>query len=160
MNVPLRAQIRLTDIQLSLRAAFAAGLSVVAAQLLTLPFPIYAMISAVLVTDLVPAKSRKLALPRFAATLLGTVMGASITSVLPTGVWTVALGVLGAMLLSDVLRLRDSAKVAGYICGVVLLDHGDQSWFYASMRMAETLVGICAALLVSLLPKLTPDRPR
>jgi uncharacterized membrane protein YgaE (UPF0421/DUF939 family) len=60
------------------------------------------------------------------------------------------------MLLSDLLRLRHAAKVAGYICGVVLLDHGDQPWFYAFVRMVETLLGIAAAVLVSLLPKLIP----
>jgi uncharacterized membrane protein YgaE (UPF0421/DUF939 family) len=150
--------IKLTDVQLSVRAALAAGLSVAVAQLLGLPYPIYAMISAVLVTDLVPAKSRKLAVPRLVATLLGTLMGATINSFLPPSVWTVVFGVLGAMLLSDLLRLRDAAKVAGYICGVVLVDHGDQPWFYAAMRMAETVVGIAVALLVSLSPKLLPDK--
>jgi uncharacterized membrane protein YgaE (UPF0421/DUF939 family) len=148
--------LRFVDVQLSIRVALAAGLSVVAAQWLSLPYPIYAMISAVLVTDLEAAESRKLALPRLAATVLGTLLGATINSVLPVGVWTVAFGVLGAMLLSDLLRLRHAAKVAGYICGVVLIDHGDQPWFYAFMRMAETCVGIGVALLVSLLPKLLP----
>lgn len=148
--------LKVLDIQLSIRAALAAGLSVAVAQWLSLPFPIYAMISAVLVTDLVPAQSRKLALPRLAATMVGTVLGATINSVMPGGVWTVVLGVLAAMLLCDLLRLRHAAKVAGYICGVVLLDHGDQPWFYAVMRMAETLVGIGVAVLVSLLPKLVP----
>jgi uncharacterized membrane protein YgaE (UPF0421/DUF939 family) len=139
----------------------AAGLSVAVAQLLSLPFPIYAMISAVLVTDLVATQSRKLALPRLAATVMGTVLGATINTVMPHGVWTVVFGVLGAMLLSDLLRLRHAAKVAGYICGVVLIDHGDHPWFYAFMRMAETLVGIVVAVLVSLLPKLVPlDRSR
>lgn len=142
------------DVQLALRAALASGLSVAVAELMSLQYPIYAMISAVLVTDLVPEQSRKLAVPRLAATVLGTALGASINSVLPTNVWTLLLGILSAMLLSDLLRLRHAAKVAGYICGVVLLDHGDQPWFYAFVRMVETLLGIAAAVLVSLLPKL------
>lgn len=146
--------IKFVDLQLALRAALAAGLSVAVAQLVSLPYPIYAMISAVLVTDLVAAQSRKLAVPRLAATVLGTLLGASINSLLPTNVWTLLLGILSAMLLSDLLRLRHAAKVAGYICGVVLLDHGDQPWAYAAVRMVETLVGIAAAVLVSLLPKL------
>lgn len=150
----IRSSLKVIDVQLAIRAALAAGLSVATAQLLSLPYPIYAMISAVLVTDLVAAQSRKLALPRLAATVMGTVLGATINSVMPGGVWTVVFGVLGAMLLSDLLRLRHAAKVAGYICGVVLIDHGDHPWFYAFMRMAETLVGIAVAVLVSLLPKL------
>ena len=148
--------IKLFDLQLALRAALASGLSVAVAELMSLQYPIYAMISAVLVTDLVPAQSRKLAVPRLAATVLGTLLGASINTVLPTNVWTLLFGILSAMLLSDLLRLRHAAKVAGYICGVVLLDHGDQPWFYAFVRMVETLLGIAAAVLVSLLPKLVP----
>ena len=150
----IRSSLKMIDVQLAIRAALAAGLSVAAAQLLSLPYPIYAMISAVLVTDLVAEQSRQLALPRLAATVMGTVLGATINTVMPGGVWTMVLGVLAAMLLSDLLRLRHAAKVAGYICGVVLIDHGDHPWFYAFMRMAETLVGITVAVVVSLLPKL------
>ena len=146
--------LKVVDIQLAVRAALAAGFSVAVAQLLALPYPIYAMISAVLVTDLRAAETRKLALPRLAATLMGTLLGACITSLLPTTNWTVVFGVLGAMVLSDLLRLRNSAKVAGYICAIVLLDHGDQPWFYAAVRMVETVVGIAVAVVVSLLPKL------
>ena len=149
--------LKVFDLQLALRAALASGLSVAVAELMSLQYPIYAMISAVLVTDLVPAQSRRLAVPRLAATVLGTLLGASINSVLPTNVWTLLLGILSAMLLSDLLKLRHAAKVAGYICGVVLLiDHGDQPWFYAFVRMVETLLGIAAAVLVSVLPKLVP----
>jgi len=153
-----RSSLNVIDFQLAIRAALAAGLSVAAARLLSLPFPIYAMISAVLVTDLVAEESRKLALPRLAATVVGTVLGATMNTVMPGGVWTVVLGVLVAMLLSDLLRLRHAAKVAGYICGVVLIDHGDSPWFYAFMRMAETVVGITVAVVVSLLPKLVRQK--
>lgn len=154
----IRSSLKVIDVQLAVRAALAAGLSVAAAQLLSLPYPIYAMISAVLVTDLVAAQSRKLALPRLGATVMGTVLGATINTAMPGGVWTVVLGVLAAMLLSDLLRLRHAAKVAGYICGVVLIDHGDSPWFYAFMRMAETVVGIAVAVVVSLLPKLVRQK--
>src|SRR6266480_579294 len=61
--------------QLSLRAAVAAGLALVAAQLLRLEHPLYAMISAVIVTDLVPSQTPKLALPRLAGTLVGSAIG-------------------------------------------------------------------------------------
>src|SRR2546429_2580742 len=49
--------------QLSLRAAVAAGLALVAAQLLRLEHPLYAMISAVIVTDLVPSQTAEARAP-------------------------------------------------------------------------------------------------
>ena len=47
-----------------------------------------------------------------------------------------------------------TAKVAGYVCGIVLLDHGDSPWSYAFFRMIETALGIGMAMCVSLVPKL------
>ena len=140
--------------QLSLRAAVAAGLALVAAQLLRLEHPLYAMISAVIVTDLVPSQTPKLALPRLAGTLVGSAIGAVITTLLPSGVWTTTVG----MFASHILYLQAAAKVAGYVCGIVLLDHGDSPWSYALLRMIETALGIVAAMGVSVVPKLLKSK--
>jgi len=144
--------------QLSLRAAVAAGLALVAAQLLRLEHPLYAMISAVIVTDLVPSQTPKLALPRLAGTLVGSAIGAVITTLLPSGVWTTTVGIFAAMFASYILYLQAAAKVAGYVCGIVLLDHGDSPWSYALLRMIETALGIVAAMGVSVVPKLLKSK--
>jgi uncharacterized membrane protein YgaE (UPF0421/DUF939 family) len=141
-------------LQLSLRAAISAGLSVAIAQLLQLQYPLYALIAAVLVTDLSPLQSRLLGWRRLAGTVLGAAAGALLTQLLPPGPGTIALGILVVMFLSHLLHLEAAAKLAGYVCGIVLLDFSAEPWTYALHRLVETLVGVGVAVLVSFVPKL------
>ena len=148
-------------LQLAVRAATAAGIAVAAAQGLGLPFPLYAMIAAVLVTDVSSTTTRRLAMVRLLGTLLGALTGVVLLQGMPSGAWAIALGILATMLLSHALRLDDAAKLAGYVCGIVLLDHAGDAWTYAFHRVVETLVGIAAAVIVGFVPKLlSTDEPR
>ena len=140
-------------LQLSIRAGVAAILALVAAQLLHLQHPLYAMISAVVITDLDATQTPKLALPRLAGTLIGSALGAAINTLLLPSLWTIAPGIMIAMFVSHLISMP-AARVAGYVCGIVLLDHGDAPWLYALFRMVETALGIAAAMGVSVVPKL------
>jgi uncharacterized membrane protein YgaE (UPF0421/DUF939 family) len=150
--MPFPAQI--TDFQLSSRAALAAGMAVEIARLLHLHYPIYALIGAVIVTDLAPAQTQRLALRRLAGTLVGAIVGATFSQFLPQGPAVIGLSIFAAMLLSSLLRLQAAATVAGYVCGIVVLDHGSHPWTYARDRLVETVLGIGVAVLVSFVPKL------
>lgn len=140
--------------QLATRAALAAGMAVEIADRLQLDYPIYALIGAVIVTDLSPAQTRRLALRRLAGTLVGAAVGATFSSVLPRNSLVIGSSILLAMLLSHLFRLQAAAIVAGYVCGIVVLDHGRHPWLYAQHRLVETVLGIGMAVLVSLIPKL------
>jgi uncharacterized membrane protein YgaE (UPF0421/DUF939 family) len=141
-------------LQLSLRAAVAAILAFGVAQLLHLPHPVYALISAIIVTDLQAVETRRLAVPRLIGTLIGSLFGAAMNSVLPPSLWVLGVGIMISMFVTQLIALPATGKVAGFVCAIILLDHGDAPWTYALYRMIETALGIGAAMCVSVVPKL------
>lgn len=146
-------------LQLPLRAAVAAGVSLAIAPILGLEFPIYAFLAAVIVTDLSPEQTRRLGWRRLIATVVGATCGALLCLVFAPGPLGVGVGVLLAMLLCDLVRMREGSKVGGYICGIVLFSYGAHPWSYAFARLVETALGIGVAWLVSLVPKLVQVDP-
>ena len=140
--------------QSAIRSALAAGLALAIAQALQLQHPIYALIAAVIVTDLSPSQTRQLGLRRLVGTLFGAAVGAVLSQLASPTPWAIGFGIFAAMLLSRIFHLQAAAKIAGYVCGIVMLDHGDHPWSYALYRLIETVLGIGTALLVSLIPKL------
>ena len=136
----------------------AAALALFFARQLGLQFPVYALIAAIIVTDLSPATTRGLALQRLLGTLLGATMGAAIsaaTSPASHGAsLTVALAVVATMLIMHLLRIPAAARLAGYVCALVLVNFNDQPWSYAAYRSIETVLGIATAVCVSFIPKL------
>jgi uncharacterized membrane protein YgaE (UPF0421/DUF939 family) len=129
-------------------------MAVAIANLLELQYPLYAMIGAVIVTDLSPAQTRRLASRRLAGTVVGAVVGAACSSLLPQGPLTISASILVAMFLSHLFRLQTAATIAGHVCGIVILDHGMHPWTYALHRLVETVLGIGVAIVISFVPKL------
>lgn len=144
----------ISDLQLALRASVAAAASLLAADLLNLQYPIYAFIAAVIVTDLDPVQTRELGVRRILSTIIGAATGAVLTLLLPPGPVSIGIAIFVAMMLGNLLQVSGGAKVAGYICGIVLLDHSSQPWIYAAHRLAETLIGVAIAWGISYVPKL------
>jgi uncharacterized membrane protein YccC len=151
----------LPALQLALRAAVAAGLALAIAEALDFRYPLYVMISAVIVTDLKASETRKLALPRVVGTLAGGLLGAAINTALPTNLWTISSGILIAIFVINLISAPAAAKLGGYVCALVMMDHGDSPWSYALFRTVDTLLGVAAAIAVSFVPKLmSADSPR
>lgn len=144
---------------MAVRTAVAAGASVAIAQLLRLEQPFQSVITVVLVTDLEPEQARRLGLLRFVGSVLGAVVGACFVMVLPAHPLSIGLGILVSMVLCTVLRLQGAARVAGLVCGIILLAHSQDPWPYAFRRLMETSLGLGMAVLVSHIPKLVPARP-
>ena len=144
---------------LASRAGVAGGLATWIAVVLSLQHPIYAVIAAVIVTDLSPAQSRRLGLRRILATVIGAVCGAVLSQLLGSDPVAVGIAVVAAMLLGTLLGAEDGARVAGYICGLVVLDHATDPWLYATQRFVETALGVIVAWGISYVPKLIrPDK--
>jgi uncharacterized membrane protein YgaE (UPF0421/DUF939 family) len=143
-------------IQLSARCAAAAAISLGVAGLLQMPFPLYAVIAAVIVTDPSAAETRKLALPRIVGTIVGASLGAALSPWLAAGPAAIASGIFTAMALSHALGTPAAAKLAGYVCAICLLQEAASPWTYSWWRFAETMLGIGVAVLASLVPPLLP----
>lgn len=140
--------------QLALRAAIAGSFAVAIAKLLSFDYPIFAFISAVLVTDLSAAESRRLGLNRLIATVVGATWGAVLTPLIPSGPIAIGFGVFAAMATCHILIGRGGARVAAFLCGIIVLDNNSDPWIYAFHRFVETVLGVGAAWAVSFVPKL------
>ena len=150
---------RIRGLQIAVRAAAGGGAALALAATLHLDYPIYAMLAAVIVTELSPRQTRALAVRRLVATAIGATCGALLVVALPPGAWSIALGILAAMVICDAIGARDGARVAGYICGIAMLAHGADPWRYALLRFFETVLGIAVAGVVSFVPKLLGAEP-
>ena len=145
----------ITGIQLALRASSAAGLSLAIAQFFNLEYPISAAIAAIVVTDLSPSETTILGRRRLVAMVIGAACGAVLGMVLPSGPWAIGVSILVAMLACHLFRVSEGAKVAGYICAIVMLSHGAGGpWHDPFNRLIETGLGIGVAWLISCVPKL------
>jgi len=139
---------------LAVRAAAGASIAFAIAEILKLEHPIIAFTAAVIVTDLKPAQTRELGLRRVGATVVGAVNGAVLSPFLPATAWAIGVSVLHAIFISHLLRAREGAKIAGYICALIVLDDSAVPWLDGLYRMIETTLCVVVAWLISYVPKL------
>lgn len=148
----------IASLQLAARAAFSAVAALAIAQSLDLEYPIYALIAAIVVIDLSPARTREYSLQRIAGTVLGAAFGIALSLGFDVDAGTIGIGILASMWLCHPLRLQGAEKVTGYTCAIVMFDHAGAPLAYAGHRLTETLLGVGIAILASLVPRLLRER--
>jgi uncharacterized membrane protein YgaE (UPF0421/DUF939 family) len=148
----------IASLQLAVRAAVSAVTALAIAQSLDLEYPIYALIAAIVVIDLSPARTREYSLQRVAGTILGAGFGVALSLSFNVHALTIGIGILASMWLCHPLRLQGAEKVTGYTCAIVMFDHAGAPLAYAGHRLIETLLGVGVSLLASLVPRLLRER--
>ena len=140
--------------QLALRAALAGTISFYLAKFLNLQHPIYALVAAIIVTDFSPAETTRLGIQRLVATGIGAICGVALSSAFGQVQWIVGFGILIAMMLCHACNVSAGAKVAGYLCALIILSEGEDPWRHALYRVIETVLGIAIAWMLSVVPRL------
>ena len=146
-------------LQLSIRAAVSAGASVGIAHLLELPAPMYAMIGAIVVSDLRIGQVRLMGLRRTGGTIVGAVIGAATTAWMAPGPLSITFAVMLSMFACHLLGLGGGAVIGGIVSGLLVLEFSSDPWNFALWRTAETILGIAVASVVVHVPMLLPTRP-
>ena len=112
--------------------------------------PIYALAAAVIVSDTSTDQIKLLGYHRIMGNALGAVIGAVMVVALGHSVWVVGCSVFLMFFLCYRVGLSDSAKIAAYVSGIVVLEHSADPWHYALDRFLETSIGIVCAFFTTL----------
>lgn len=143
--------------QMAIRCTIAAAAGAAVSQALKLDFPVFAMLAAIISTDLTPRQGRILGVRRLYATVIGALSGILLSAVLPPAAWSAGLGILCTMFVAQLLNVRTGAKVASFVCAIIILQYGHQSSYYAFYRFVETALGVLIAWLLVFVPLLVPN---
>src|SRR5579862_999594 len=135
------------------RTTVAAVAALLAARALGMAEYYWASVSAVIVVQSDFGSSLLVSWQRLAGTALGAALAAAAAESLGRGVVVYACGVLGAGLLSVVLRLGRPANrfTAIAFTIVFLVQRNEPAWVVAVHRFVEVALGIVAGLLLSAL---------
>ena len=88
------------------------------------------------------------------ATVVGACWGALLAPLIPSGAVAIGFSVLLAMITCQIFAGAGGARVAAFICGIIVLDNPSEPWSYAFHRLAETALGVAVGWAISFVPKL------
>ena len=152
-----RVELNRTTFILSLRAAVATVLAYLCAKGLRLPEFYWAPISTIVIL-LSTVEPITQAWQRFAGTALGASLGALIATFFRPNWIVYGVGILVCGLLSSLLRIAGSYRVAAIALTIVLLiSHDRPPWIVATHRFVEVSLGIGVALLITIVWKVRAE---
>lgn len=138
-------------ILLGVRAALASIIAVGIAQSMKLTYPLYAVVAAVIVTDVSSQRTQDSGVQRLLGTALGAASGPLFVLAFGDSLPVMGAAIMTLIFVCYVAGYGEAAKLAGYVAGLVVLDHSDAPWTYARDRFVETSLGIVLAIVMSLL---------
>ena len=135
---------------IAVRCALAALASVEVSRRLGLQFPIYALVAAVMVTEYHGEETRQQSVTRFIGNALGIIAGCVLGTFCGGHAWVIGLAVFIMVLFCYFFDLAVAAKYSAFVAALTVMDHSTRPWLYGWDRIAETLIGIGFAVLMSL----------
>ncbi len=136
---------------IGLRCALAALAAVQFSRYLGLQYPIYALIAAILVTEYHGTETRQQSLTRLLGNILGITAGSILSTCFGGHSWVIGLATFLMVLFCYYFDFTVAAKYSAFVAALTVMDHSDRPWLYGRNRIAETLIGIGFAVLMSLL---------
>lgn len=135
----------------AITTSLAAVLSLWLADLCQLPQPYWAAISAIIVMQSDLGALEATSVNRLIGTAIGALVGAIAVSLVGFQLWSFALAIAAAILLSAVIGRWETHRFAGVTVSIVMLvAHQGSPWVVGLHRFLEVSFGICVAFAIGL----------
>jgi hypothetical protein len=142
----------------ALKTAVAAMVAMLTSRALGITDSSWAVISAVIVMQVNLGSSLSASRSRILGTTIGALVGAAGVWVLGVTPWSVGAMLIVTILLCTSLRLEDGYRLAAATTAIVMLAEGPDVWSVGFYRFVNVILGILAAVAVSMF--LWPSRAK
>jgi uncharacterized membrane protein YgaE (UPF0421/DUF939 family) len=144
----------------SIRAAISAVLAVLVCRLFGLSQPVWAAVSAVVVSQASLHPSARDSLNRVLANLIGAGVGAVVGGIGGNSLWALAIGVILTGLACHFTRLEAALRPAYAAVVIVMFTTNGGAWHESLNRVIAVTIGCASTLLIALTySKLSPSPP-
>lgn len=114
---------------------------------------LWCVLTAIIVSQANISETYKTAWNRFYGVLIGSIMGAVLTSILGEEIIALALGVFATVVICSLLNLKDSYRIACSSVAVIVILWGSRQdispWVFSIFRFADSCLGIIIAVSVA-----------